>query len=492
MKPLIPYRLSLRLLVALGVAVPVFVGLAGLSVQHYARERHLAEDQIRMTAVQLGEILLGSLRHAMFDHNRAMLMESLQAVGQMEMIDRVRLVNPDGWVMADSQLGARPEQFDQEKPGCMECHQIAEEERPRTLVLPTDTGTLRIAVPVPNAEDCQVCHASDETHLGMMLIDAPLIRWEEHVEKDLGEDILLAGFITLLVTLVTYWGMHALVVRRVESFGAPLAQFAQGDFRVRLPTRKILNDEINGLAVAFNQMAEALGRHAREEAQRRQTRQQAIAEERGRLARELHDRVAQVLGYVNTKSMAVQLLLKDGHAAEAHTGLSQLQEAVQLGSLDVREAILGLKSAGQIHGNLAHTLRDYAAQFTRLTDLPVKLEADAEAAQIPLQAETRLQLLRIVQEALSNIRKHAVATTASLTLWSEAGTLYLTIADDGIGFDPQTVSVPEEHIGLAILRERAAAVGGEVTVTSALGHGTEISIAVPLERNTLITWPNAS
>jgi signal transduction histidine kinase len=165
---------------------------------------------------------------------------------------------------------------------------------------------------------------------------------------------------------------------------------------------------------------------------------------------------------------------------------------VQLGSLDVREAILGLKSAGQIHVGLVPALRDYAAQFTRLTNLPVKLEAEAEAAQLPLQAEPRLQLLRIVQEALSNIRKHAVATHASLTVWREADTLYLTIADDGIGFDPQTITVPTEHIGLTIIRERAAAVGGEATVTSALGYGTEISIAVPLERNTFIAWPNAS
>ncbi|MER3513125.1 MAG: histidine kinase, partial [Chloroflexota bacterium] len=167
-------------------------------------------------------------------------------------------------------------------------------------------------------------------------------------------------------------------------------------------------------ATAFNRMADELERHMREERERSALRQRAIVEERERVARELHDGLAQLLGYVNTKAMAVRLMLKKRQMKAAEEHLLQLEEAARELFVDVREAILGLKASGQAGAGLSALLNEYAAQFSRLSSLPVQIEIAPDAASVQLAAEAELQLLRIVQEALTNVRKHAAATSVHI------------------------------------------------------------------------------
>ena len=211
-------------------------------------------------------------------------------------------------------------------------------------------------------------------------------------------------------------------------------------------------------------------------------RQALIDEERTRIAYELHDGLGQVLGYVNTKAMAVRLMLNKGQLAEAERHLCQLEEASRSLFVDVRQAILDLRTIACNPAGLVATLRDFASQFTRLSDLPVDIASDDKAKGTPLSSDVELHLVRIVQEALGNVRKHALASRASVHVGIIEGELVLTISDDGLGFDPASSSTRKSpHFGLSMMRERAEAVGAAFSVTSGPGDGTRVTVCLPLK-----------
>jgi signal transduction histidine kinase len=268
--------------------------------------------------------------------------------------------------------------------------------------------------------------------------------------------------------------VHRLIVRRLEDLQAPLARYAGGDFAVRLPTHRP-SDEVDQLAASFNAMADDLARNARAERKRRKLREQSATEERDRIARELHDGLAQILGFVNTKAQAVRLLLQRGQPEAAQGQLRQLEEASADVLADVRQAILGLRLSARPDLDLLAKLRSFVDQFSRQTGVSVQLDLPEDSRQIHLAPTAEVELLRIVQEALSNIRKHADARSAWLHLEAGDAGLRLTIIDDGSGFDPLQAPLGD-HFGLLSMRERAAAIGGKLDLESAPGRGTRVTL----------------
>lgn len=209
----------------------------------------------------------------------------------------------------------------------------------------------------------------------------------------------------------------------------------------------------------------------------------AILEERDRIAREMHDGFAQVLGYVNTKAQAVRHLLATGRVDEAAGMVAQLEEAARAVYVDVREAILGLRATDQDDRRLVPRIRDYLDLFGRLADLKVncRIENGADVVHLPVAAE--IQLLRIIQEALSNVRKHAGATDATVRLRAIDGCLRVIVKDNGHGFDPSRYDRGDwPQFGLKTMKERSEAVGGKFHLRSAPGKGTTIAVTVPLAR----------
>ena len=204
----------------------------------------------------------------------------------------------------------------------------------------------------------------------------------------------------------------------------------------------------------------------------------AILTERERLAREMHDGLAQVLGYVNTKAQAVKELLRSGRVEEAVRNMEQLETAAQETSDDVREAILALGSDGRKRP-LLDSLREYVARFSELSGLPVDFRVEGEPQRFNPAAE--VQLLRIVQEALANVRKHARARSVRMTLAFQPERFRLVVEDDGRGFDPgHVVRGPWPHLGLQSMRERAASIGAHFQVDSAPGRGTRVTVEGPI------------
>ena len=214
----------------------------------------------------------------------------------------------------------------------------------------------------------------------------------------------------------------------------------------------------------------------------RLARDLAIGEERTRLAREMHDSLAQVLGYVNTKAQAAQELLRAGQAERASAQLGQLGEAAREAYADVRENILGLRTAVDPEGGFLDALRQYLERWQEQSGVRAELTVTAgEAAIRALPPTAELQLLRIVQEALSNVRKHAGTTRAAVSIAAADGRLVATVADDGAGFTPASLGPAAfPRFGLTGMRERAEAAGGTLTIESAPGAGTRVVVQLPI------------
>jgi nitrate/nitrite-specific signal transduction histidine kinase len=215
----------------------------------------------------------------------------------------------------------------------------------------------------------------------------------------------------------------------------------------------------------------------------RQVQAMAITEERERIAREMHDSLAQLLGYVNTKAQAADQFLQNGNTDRGREHLQQLSKAAREAYSDVREGILGLRTASELEQGVIGAISDFIERWQDQTGLQVDLEIDYTGrAADALSAISELQLLRIVQEALSNVRKHSGASRASVELREQDDGVLVRISDNGSGFDPETFerrSIP--RFGLSIMRERAAAVGGWLEIKSSYGEGTVVTGYLPAQ-----------
>jgi len=212
-----------------------------------------------------------------------------------------------------------------------------------------------------------------------------------------------------------------------------------------------------------------------------QVRQLAIVEERERLAREMHDDLSQVLATVNWRAATIDRLLSGGQVAEARAGLRDLKEIAKQGYADVREAIFSLRSSASLESEFLPALEKYLKEYQAHNGLDVELVVDAGSSP-HFPVDVRLQIIRIVQESLSNVCQHAGASRVGLFFRQDGEGVQLCVEDNGRGFDVTGVEGGERHrFGLSIMRERAASVGGELEIDSRPGQGTRVVLRLPLQ-----------
>jgi nitrate/nitrite-specific signal transduction histidine kinase len=213
----------------------------------------------------------------------------------------------------------------------------------------------------------------------------------------------------------------------------------------------------------------------------------AVLEERERIAREMHDSVGQVLGYVNTKVQAVRLLLDAGKIAEAQTQLKQLEQAARDVYADLREAILGLRTAASPDRGLMSALQEYVRRFSELSGVVTALTVEGDPSRYVLSPTSELHLIRIIQEALTNVRKHSMARRAWVRFNEQDGVVTITVGDDGLGFDPGRLQAGVwPKFGLQMMRERAEAIGGTFSIRSRDDSGMEVLVRLPLQQGRMI------
>ena len=211
----------------------------------------------------------------------------------------------------------------------------------------------------------------------------------------------------------------------------------------------------------------------------------ATLQERELLADELHDGLSQNLAFLNLQAQAAEVYLQAGESDAARASVARLAQAARELQSDTREWIGQLLAVSQPSEGFCTTLRQMVDRFEKQNSLSVHLDIvhDADAACDPstLPPASAVQLLRIAQEALANVRKHAGAPTqVGVELRAEAGQLQLAVADNGVGFDPAAARPGGKSFGLEVMRQRAARIGGALTIRSAPGQGTRVEVRVPL------------
>ncbi len=209
-----------------------------------------------------------------------------------------------------------------------------------------------------------------------------------------------------------------------------------------------------------------------------QVHRMAVLEERYRLSREIHDGLAQTLSYLGWQAERLETLLAEGRVESLEEELGDLRRAIRNAYVEAREAIDGLRMSVVEPGDLSQRLREYAAAFQRQTGIEVSLVSQPTTVQVP--PAVGLQVLRIVQEALANVRRHARATQVRLSVLRDHEGLALTVADNGQGMPTQpAVTRPYRSHGLSSMRERAEALGGTLTIATGAGQGTRILLRLP-------------
>jgi signal transduction histidine kinase len=209
----------------------------------------------------------------------------------------------------------------------------------------------------------------------------------------------------------------------------------------------------------------------------RQVGDLAVAQERLRIAHEMHDGIAQVLGYVNTKVQAATEYIRRDKTDEGLEQLRQLAEAAREAYSDVRESIVDLRTLPGPSRSFHDVLQEYIDRWQEQTGIVTRFTIDPD---VTLPAGNELQLVRIIQESLANVRKHSRATTASVEMHRRDGRLRLIITDNGAGFSQSTLSRSGfPRFGLSTMRERAESIGATFTIGNAPGGGTSICVDIP-------------
>ena len=299
--------------------------------------------------------------------------------------------------------------------------------------------------------------------------------------------ITLVSLAFIGTLLLVYLFSH-MVVRPVMRLREGIARMAAADFNVRLPVTS--QDELGELASGFNRMAgelqdiyATLEQRVEEKSRSIEIKnkelaaldkEMAVSEERNLLAQELHDSIAQSLAFLNIQ---VQLLgedLRQDKTTEAQKTLAQIREGVQESYDDVRELLVHFRTR---IGNtdLETAIRSALDKFEGQTGIKTNFSLRGSAP--ILLPEQVLQVMHIVQESLSNVRKHAKASRVDVSLGCTEKCV-IDIHDNGVGFDVAH-DAGDSHVGLRIMRERAHRIGAELSFDSAQSNGTQIQLILP-------------
>ncbi len=282
---------------------------------------------------------------------------------------------------------------------------------------------------------------------------------------------------SLVVAIVLEMGLSALCFVLIEG-SVSLGVWILGTgpaviFIVIYVTMYVREIEARGRAQILLQELEGANKQLTEYAA--QVEDLTLANERQRMARELHDTLSQGLAGLVLQLEAIDSHLSRGNTAKAQAITQQAMERARSTLADARRAIDDLRSGAAPDIDLETAVREEADRFTAASGIPCELTI----ALLPsLPDEVRENALRVVSEALTNIARHAQAQQVTVRLQPSDHSLDIEVHDDGIGFDPAQINTG--HYGLIGLRERTRLIGGTVSIESAARQGTTLRVCLPL------------
>jgi signal transduction histidine kinase len=205
-----------------------------------------------------------------------------------------------------------------------------------------------------------------------------------------------------------------------------------------------------------------------------------VVEERERLGREIHDGLAQTLSLLSIQVGQARSWLNSGDADQVATELREMSRVIDAGYEELREAITNLRLAAPKGADWADWLQEYVYEFGLRHDLLTEIHMPSDQ-ELVLPPHQEVQLTRIIQEALNNVRKHAQASRVHMALITNGHKLTLRLEDNGQGFDLGRTQSWQGRYGLTTMRERAELLGGSLCVQSMPGRGTMITVEIERE-----------
>jgi signal transduction histidine kinase len=320
--------------------------------------------------------------------------------------------------------------------------------------------------------------------LGISVLSLAVFALGEHLLVRRSTHIDGTTLFLLAASLAVAAGLAALLAHLVSRPIHRLVEAAhgigQGNFEVRAAA--ICDDEIGHLAAAFNDMAQRLAEYRRQVQETDRDRRRLIQrivdsqeEERKHIARELHDQVGQSL-------MALLLWVQsDSRFRQSPASFCpQLEGKIRELADEIHRLTRGMRPSILDHYGLETALARYLDEISQKTSLEIDYQSNgpADAGRLPDRLE--VSVYRVVQEAITNVVRHAKAHRVSVVLLRTRRDVTVLVEDDGCGFDPAALS-GKTRLGLTGMRERATLFGGVCTVDSEPGRGTTIRIKIPLD-----------
>ena len=262
---------------------------------------------------------------------------------------------------------------------------------------------------------------------------------------------------------VGYQNVVSVPVRLQQRLMGEIDLFFRGEVALNADETELLDALASHLASALESLrAAALEREA------------AVGEERALIARELHDSIAQSLAFLKIQVQLLRSAVQKNQPAQVQTTLDELDVGLRESISDVRELLVHFRTRTNTD-DIEAALQETLQKFQHQTGLPTRLQLEGQG--LPLPPDVQVQVLHVIQEALSNVRKHAGASHVSLDV-HKAARWRLVVRDNGAGFDTGQQR-SETHVGMKIMRERAERIGASVELASRLGEGTTMTLNLP-------------
>lgn len=214
-----------------------------------------------------------------------------------------------------------------------------------------------------------------------------------------------------------------------------------------------------------------------------QQRVVATLQERDRLARELHDGIGQILGYVSMQVQTARKWLRDGNEEKAESLMGRIAEVSKDAHAEVRESILSLRIGPDQNWSLIPALKKYIDRFQANYGIRTEFSISDRIGDTTFLPAAEVQVFRVIQEAMTNCRKHSGAHSLKVDIALAGSRSLVTISDDGQGFDAgQFEQGQSGHFGLGFMRERMEQIGGSLTIDSIPGSGAMLKLDVPIRK----------